>query len=217
VVDFRVFKQNIYKKIDILLNRCDSPHRNHTVGVYYPADSGKCLRRTFFKYKFGASSDMKGRAKGRILTSTILENLCLDVLQSMGYAIKVKISKRVGEIEIRGEVDAINSEEVVEVKTVTPTAMRKTPFKADLAQLNTYMWLADRQKGAIIYVKSDNPSIIHVCPARFNKDLLDTTITRIQALHEHLKNNKIPPKTDSPNACKNCMFKAICSYIDGLS
>lgn len=215
MVDIRELRKLVSKKINSLLDLPTQEH-NHTVGKYYPADAGKCLRRTFFKYKLNVSSEIKERAKGRILMSAILENMYLELLESLGYQTKVKVSKEVDGIEISGEVDAINDEEVIDIKTVTPTAINKIPFPADIAQLNTYLWITDRYSGSLIYVKSDNPSVFHVFPVTYSEKLANETIDRIKKLHQHLIEGTIPDKTENREVCKNCVFRNVCYYIDKI-
>lgn len=217
MVNERDLRRRVNRKVNDLLKDAGIVlDKKHTPGIYYPVDSGRCMRRTFFKYKLNVSNELKERAKGRILMSSLLERMYLSILEDMGYSTHVKLSRIVDGIEIRGEADAMNDEEIIELKTVTPTAINKIPFKSDIVQLNIYLWMASRPKGYLLYIKSDNPSIYHLIPVIYTKEVVDTYIDKIKKLHEHIMTNKIPPKIEDTSVCRNCVFRQICEKIDQL-
>jgi hypothetical protein len=100
VVSYQALRRNIASKINHLYAEAQGDEEHvYTIGRYYPADAGKCMRRTFFKYATGAVDPMKLSAKGRNVMSLVVERMYLDVLEKMGYKSHVKISRKWGNLE----------------------------------------------------------------------------------------------------------------------
>lgn len=214
MLDQKLLYKKVRKKVTDLWSLANSEeHHDHTIGRYYPSDAGKCMRKTYFKYVLNTNSDMRIVAKGRIIMSQIVENMYLEILQSIGYETKKRVEKRHGDFVIAGEVDAMSDDEVIDVKTVTPTSINNIPFSKDIAQLNTYLWLTDLQYGWLLYVKSDNPAIYKIYPVHYSPKMMSITLSRISQLHQYLVNNIIPPKTEDQSVCRNCMFRKLCERI----
>ena len=203
----------VKKKISELWHASSDTEHTHVIGKYYPSDAGKCIRRTFFKYKLGMNSDIKLAAKGRILMSYVVENMYLQLLEEMGYHTKVKVSKAYQGIVVSGEVDAMGQDDIIDVKTVTPTAINEIPFPADIAQINTYLWITGKKIGYLLYVKSDNPAIFKIFEIHYSSKMIETTLQRLLQLHKYLTSDVVPPKTKDTYLCKNCVFKKLCSRI----
>jgi len=214
VLDDRKLYKQVKAKILDLWRDTNSGEHTHVVGKYYPSDAGKCMRRTFLKYKLNVSTDGKLVAKGRIIMSHVIENMYMDILAQMGYQTKVGVSKSHNGILISGEVDALGKDDVIDVKSVTPTALDKTPFPSDIAQLNTYLWITGRPVGYLLYVKSDNPAIFKIVKVHYSQHMMEKTLERIHRLHYYISNDIIPPKVKDPEVCKRCIFRKICSGIE---
>ena len=217
MVNERDLYRRVIKLIRELTRREQESNDNpYTPGIYYATDAGRCMRQVFFKYKLGITNDINDKGRGRILMSEIVERLFLEVLEDMGYQTHVKFEKDYNDIKVRGEVDAVNDTEVIEIKTVTPTAIHDIPFLKDIKQLNTYLWLADRQKGVLLYIKSDNPTIFRIFNYNFSEEMLQETLDHIYKIHTHIINNVIPPMTKFKKYCKTCAFREICDKIKEL-
>lgn len=216
-----VKEKELYKRVirrirELTYREQDDSNNRYTPGIYYPTDAGRCMRQVFFKYKLGITNDISDKGRGRILMSEIVEKIYTEILEEMGYRIHEKFEKEFENIKIRGEVDAVNEDEVVEIKTVTPTSINDVPFVRDIKQLNMYLWLADKENGTLIYVKSDNPSIFKMYHIHFNEQKLLESLRYLQKIHEYIIGNKIPPRTKNKRLCKTCTFREICTKIEEL-
>jgi len=210
---YRVMRRKINELFDDIVKYDGTVHKGH----YHANDAGKCLRSTFFKYVVDSSPTTRTIARGRILVSMMLEAIALDALKELGYDTKVHFTKKIDDdIYISGEVDAINEREVVEIKTVTPTAIQYLPFTKDFYQINTYLWLSGRKHGTIIYLKSDNPAKYYTYQVQFREDKLQETFNYFRELHKYVTTNTIPPKTSNVELCKVCVFRKLCQRIDSV-
>lgn len=216
-----VNERELYKKVigfirELTTREQELNDKPYTPGIYYATDAGRCMRQVFFKYKLGITNDINDKGRGRILMSQIIEKIYLDVLEEMGYETHKKFEKKYNDIVVRGEVDAVNDKEVIEIKSVTPTAMHDIPFIKDIKQLNTYLWLADKQKGVLIYVKSDNPTIFRIFNYNFSQSMLEESLDHLYKIHEYISSNVLPPPTKVKKFCRTCAFREICDKITEL-
>ena len=187
------------------LNEDKIPDEN----VFYPNNIGTCMRYNYYRHFI--LPDLHIRAKGRIMMSSIVERMFLDVLKEHGYEVQVPFRKTIdGDIVISGRVDAINSSHVIEIKTITPPMFDKVPIRPHKYQLNTYLWLSDRPYGYLVYFKSDNPAIYRYFKYRFDRDLHNKLMDWVRELHRYIQQRQLPPPSIS-NYCKTCPFKKLCA------
>ena len=69
-----------------------------------------------------------------------------------GYECEIKKEIKIDDFVIVGKVDAINSEEILEIKTTNPLKRKllTEPKRWHTEQLKWYLWLFDRPKGTIV-------------------------------------------------------------------
>jgi len=131
---------------------------------------------------------------GKFEMGTLLHEAYCARLKNQGYEIEKEVYKTYENYLLIGKVDAINEEEVIEIKT------GKNPQLIYLMQLGIYMNMCNRQKGKLIMIANN----IREFP--LNEPLSDSAILA-------LIKNESRPKWGWE--CKKCRKRLICPYISG--
>ena len=176
--------------------------------VIHVSEAIQCLRKSWYSRKFGDRElkfldDRKKVILGLGLsTHLVLEN----VLREMGYEVEKEVSKKIGDITLTGTVDAINSEHVLELKTIN--RIPDNPLQHHVLQLNTYLGLTDLKKGYIVYICKRDGSI-KVFEIEFNENLFNIVVERANELYASLVKNIEPPRDIGFN-CSYCEWRERC-------
>lgn len=131
---------------------------------------------------------------GRFRMGELVHEAYCSRLKKNGYEVEKDVYKVYGDYLLLGRVDAINEEEVVEIKT------GKNPQVIWLMQLGIYMNMCERERGRLVMIASN----IKEFP--LYEPLSD------QAILALIKNERRPKWGWE---CKKCRKRSSCPYISG--
>lgn len=129
---------------------------------------------------------------GEFLAGTLVHEAYSLRLKENGYEVNKLVYKVFGDVLLIGRVDAINDEEVVEIKT------GKNPNLLWMLQLGIYMNLARRDTGRLVMIFDD------VREYRLDEPLSDDAIVAL------IKDERRPKWRWE---CQKCRRKSSCPYI----
>lgn len=166
--------------------------------IYYVSDLIYCPLKRRFRLRFPYLSFVFEPVA--VLGELVHKGL-QGMLSSRGYEIEYEVAKRVpldnGEATVKGRVDALSSEEVIEIKTSRGPA-EKLPYPHHLLQVRLYMELTGRSKGVLIYLSSDKILEYRVDPGE----------PVLEKLLRETADASVAPRWEWE--CKNCVFSRIC-------
>lgn len=120
---------------------------------------------------------------------------------------EVRVEKEYRGVKIRGRVDRILGDAVLEFKTASRVPL--SPLDHHVDQLQLYLWLTGRRRGFIVYVSkvSGEVRVFEVVKDEERiSELLDRALTLSKSLREGIR-----PKPESGWLCKFCEYKHGCS------
>ena len=108
-----------------------------------------------------------------------------------------EFSKQLGDYIVRGRVDVITEDEVIEIKTGMDHRDTK-PSEHHLQQVRLYMWLTGKQKGRIVYVTYGKLAEYEVTDACSDDEVA------------YMIDNWLSPRYEWE--CDYCQFKNLCPH-----
>jgi len=168
--------------------------------VVYVTEVSQCLRRAWFQRVMGgAPSD---------------ESVVLMIMgDDVHYLMREMVAVGEGEVRcektlengviIRGRVDRIIGDAVVEFKTCA--AIPKQPYDHHVDQVQLYMWLLGKKKAYVVCVSKINGK---VKAFKVEPDLkrVEELLERSRLLSKHLREGTIPEKEEG-KLCNYCEYK----------
>lgn len=152
----------------------------------------QCKQKAEYNKKFPFIFTIEPRL---ILGEIVHEGLEAILMNEFGYDIEVEVYKQLENYTLSGRIDALNNEEVVEIKYAADVKDSR-PYEHHVLQLRIYMWLADRERGRLIYITPNK--------------ILEFTIENRARTDEILMliDNWQSPRYEWE--CKYCQFVRIC-------
>lgn len=125
-----------------------------------------------------------------------------NVLKDYGFQVEVEIKRDIKvdneKYTVKGRVDAVNQDIIVEIKTARTDA--SIPHEHHLMQLQIYLNLLNRNNGVLIYVTPD----------RIAEIMIKRELISIENLVKETVENTIHPRWDWE--CKYCIYSKMCPY-----
>ncbi|MCX6815240.1 MAG: PD-(D/E)XK nuclease family protein [Candidatus Aenigmarchaeota archaeon] len=209
------------KMIDNHLKRENRPKG---IGRYYPSEIGTCLRKIWYSYKF--PQDIQPELLKVFEVGNIMHDFVVKVLKSEKNP-EVELLKsefpfqhQLNDFIISGRIDNLilvkmaNKSVLVEVKSTGNVDMVTKPAPHNAMQLQLYMHLLDIHDGILLYVDKRNlKSKVYTVP--YNEEEAKKILERFQALHDHLKEDKLPdPESRADQEklwmCRLCEYREKC-------
>ncbi len=118
-------------------------------------------------------------------------------------------AKKHGDVEIRGRVDRILGDTIIEFKT-TADLPRKGPAARlrHVDQLQLYFWLTGLSRGILVYISRLTGRVKSFAVYR-DEERISTLLERATIYAKHLREGTIPDAEEGP-LCKYCPFRQDC-------
>jgi len=199
-------------------------HKPKQVGRYYPSEIGKCLRKTWYSYKYPKEVEpelLKIFEVGNIMHGFVVEVLRSEKnkdVQLLSYEFPFKIDLE--DFVISGRVDDLllvktsGKNVLVEVKSTKSLEFINKPSKEHEMQLQFYMHATGVHDGVVLYVDKNNLQS-KLFEVKFNEEEGEEIVKRFRGLHACLKSNELPlPEakqfSDMNWMCRYCEYKDRC-------
>lgn len=120
---------------------------------------------------------------------------------------EVRVEREYRGVKIRGRVDRILGDAILEFKTASRVPL--SPLNHHVDQLQLYLWLTGKEKGFVVYVSKVNGDVRAFEVVRDEErisELLDRALTLSKCLKEGVR-----PKAEPGWLCKFCEYKNKCS------
>jgi len=120
---------------------------------------------------------------------------------------EVRVEKEYKGVRIRGRVDRILGDAVLEFKTASRVPL--SPLDHHVDQLQLYLWLTGKERGFVVYVSKVNGDVKAFEVVRDEErvsELLDRALILSKCLKEGVR-----PKPEPGWLCKFCEFRNKCS------
>lgn len=167
--------------------------------VVYVTDLVSCSQKRVFRQKY---PELTFRFDPIALLGILVHRGLEELLKEYGFQSEVEVVREVKVNDknyiIKGRVDALNEDCVVEIKTARSDI--GLPHEHHIGQLQIYLNLLNRNKGVLIYITPDRIVEFPVEKEEINMNEL---------LKETLENSKHPRWEWE---CRYCMFAKICPY-----
>ncbi len=189
---------------DIIDNFLEEESRPKKIGVYFPSESGMCMRRSYYSYVLPKPTDrtaLRIFALGNNLHSFIAEALKASDIFSLveeEKPLKIKYEDSDTVFYIYGRMDDYvvtkdtKKKIIIEAKSVSDINKVNEPEPKHIMQLMLYLGAEKVDYGLLVYADKKNLSI-----RQFKIDYDDKTynkvISRFKDLDYHLKKNILPP------------------------
>lgn len=180
----------------------DKSHKNEK-GKYYVSELVVgCLKKSYLSKIEPAKIT---RTQLRYFSiGTIFHNFIEELFKD--FDSEVKFEKKFDDFLVKGRIDLMNKEYIVEIKTCSKVVLR--PREEHLAQLNFYLGMAERKKGMLVYINKNNFEIYQF-EFSFNKLKFQENILFFKKLHGYLEKKEIP-QTKPIFSCFSCPYHSIC-------
>ncbi len=218
---------------EIIMSELRRAQRRHSrvLGEYWPSQIYSCLRKQY--YSFYGDEVFGDDALRNFEAGNAYHDLIARTLQKWGNTTGARVQTEVPiriphrdhpEIVFSGRADDIILIEkerrrfILEVKTTTNLVQKlrdnNIPRREHLAQLNLYLRAYPYSSGILMYV--DRATLkTHQFDLEFEQHIYDETMKRVAALHNYLKESRLPPpeakESGSVWMCRYCSFLGLCS------
>ncbi|MFH0830177.1 MAG: PD-(D/E)XK nuclease family protein [Candidatus Aenigmatarchaeota archaeon] len=212
----------------LIENHLTREFKPKTVGRYYPSEIGKCLRETWYSYKFPLPTPLD-----RLMifeAGNIMHHFVAEVMRSdKNPQVKLLESELPFKISIRdfiisGRIDdlllvvADNRRLLVEVKSTSRIDLTNEPQPQHMVQLQLYLHaLKDSHQvsdGILLYVEKNTlqSKAFHV---KYDERLAAEALDRFSKLHNFIAANSLPfpearIRDDLSWMCRKCDFRERC-------
>jgi len=189
------------------------------IGIYYPSEVGKCLRKIWYSYKY--PMEVKPELRKIFKMGEILHDFIAEVLSSektpgvelLGVEVPVKMEMK--DFVVSGRVDDLmlikesGKEILVEVKSTKDVDRVKKPGEHHEAQIQFYMYAKGIHDGMLVYVDRRDLRTKSF-PIPYDEEKAKEVMERFKKLHHHLTNDT-PPE---PEAKKVLWMNWMCKYCE---
>jgi len=86
---------------------------------------------------------------------------------------------------------------------------KKHWLQAYPTQINLYLYFTNKEKGVLLFKNKQSGQYKEIW-IDFDWELADRILKRVEALNNHIKNNTLPEKLNTPALCSECPFAHIC-------
>ena len=160
-----------------------------------------CLRQAFFN-RIMLREKGVGIAysilRGRFFHEVVSRNLPIGITERNPRTKVKRLETSYEEIELRGRADIVAGSYVIDLKTSDRAP--KEPLKEHINQIQLYMFLYEKNKGALVYLTKDG--LVHFVIER-DENLIQRLIEKAKALSKALRENRLPDGEVGP-WCKWC-------------
>ena len=195
----------------ILQSRGKSSWHKPQVGVYHSSTVGeRCLRKSYFSHLY------EEKIGEKTLFLFEVGNIFHRYIQSFfpkgntekKIKVPIKIKKPSQQWVIIGKVDLIESDILVELKTVD-TLAKALPFPSHLDQMECYLrGIPEAKEGTLIYIQKKDFEMASF-PVKRNDERWKKIVVRISKLHKFLENKEVPESFKS-GICRYCVHSWRC-------
>ena len=165
-----------------------------------------CPRKEFFSYFYRPAQLVKS---DEALAGEYIHKLIQEHLRQYGYEIEKQVIHELKDnFKLVGRIDAINSDHLIEIKTVK----RFVDFNVDywFMQINTYMHLAGVKRAKLLVVERPTGQIF-MKEIEYDKEKAEGVLSLAEQVVDAIKSMdfSILPKCNDYR-CKHCEFNIIC-------
>lgn len=168
-----------------------------------------CLRGEFFNYFFQPSQQVQS---DEVLAGKLIHLVIQNKLSKNGYNIECRIEYDLDSPwKLVGRVDAMNNEEIIEIKTTKRFIDFNVPYWFD--QINTYMHITGVSKGKLIVIERPTGRIFQK-EVEYNEESANKIIDLANSLIKAIESkdvSKLPIFNDF--RCKYCYYSWLCSKL----
>ena len=173
----------------------------------------QCLRKSWFSRKFGDVEKLShlSDTKCVILALGILAHRELARrLEPLGFSCEVDLEYRVRDgLILCGRPDAVGENCVLEFKTVS--SIPPNPYEHHYLQINTYLYMAGKQYGYLIYI-SKRDGVIKVFDVYRSEEYWRYVLTRAEKYQRYLVEDVCPP-AEVHYLCQYCEWWLLCHRL----
>lgn len=179
--------------------------------VIHVSEVAGCLRKAYYYRTLNLPVPPD---KVVILTiGGLIHRVIQPELTELGYTCEAELRADMGPFTLVGHADALNTEHVIELKSVT--RMPREPYTHHLLQANAYAVMAEVPHFAVAYI-SKAGGYVRTTFHRADQGLFDLLASRACELYEALRARK-PPKPEPSKLCRWCSAYPICRGLRRLS
>lgn len=220
------FKTTDIDVADIIDNFLEEESRPKTVGVYFPSESGMCMRRSYYTYLLPRPTDkaaLRIFALGNNVHSFIAEALKSSDIFSLveeERPLKISYEDKDTSFKVYGRIDDYvvtkdtGKKIIIEAKSVGDINRVDEPEPKHVMQLMLYLGAEEADYGLLVYADKKNLSIRQF-RVDYDDDVYKKIVGRFKELDSHLREKRLPPAEfyfDSKKAwgCKYCPYFSEC-------
>lgn len=208
----------------------DPPRTRQEKVLYFSEIGSSCLRQLWYKYHMGnVAEPLEASTKIKFFYGDLLEDLLLSVVSAAGYEVKDQqktVETTIGDWRVRGRIDAIINDVLVDVKSTTKQgqkkfddALDKDPFGYK-AQLGGYAHVLGMDKAGFLTIQKELGHInfypistkdIQEWPTTASKAIkaVEGSVDSLEQL-EPVKQSETSPNLKLCTTCSYCSYKAQC-------
>ena len=207
---------------DIIDNFLEEESRPKKVGVYFPSESGMCIRRSYYSYVSPKPTDrtaLRIFALGNNVHSFIAQALKSSDVFSLveeEKPLKIKYEDSDTTFYVYGRIDDYvvtkdtGKKIIIEAKSVGDVNKVNEPETKHIMQLMLYLGAEKVDYGLLVYADKKNLSIRQF-RVDYDDKVYSKVMSRLKDLDYHLRNNLLPPAEyyfDSKKVweCKYCPY-----------
>jgi len=138
----------IKKYLDLMLEERRKHLTNRNPKIIWVSELVACKEKFLFTRIYPEVFTFEPRM---ILEQIVHKGVQEFLRDNFDYNVEVEATKVVDKYLINGRIDALNDEEVVEIKYVQDI-FQNEPYEHHVMQTGLYMWLTDRERGTIVYI-----------------------------------------------------------------
>ena len=161
-------------------------------------EASGCLRSAYLDRKEPAERTHKQ------MMSKIIEKGALSILEK---PVEGQIDAG-SNVKLVGRADRVE-DDVVMIFRSTPEELPEMPYAEHFMQLNTYLYMFNKEEGVIIYFDKEGNEMEFIVPK--SEKLLNETFRRARILNTLLRNNVLPALEPSER-CMTCPYSEKCYY-----
>ncbi len=167
-------------------------------GVYWVTDLVRCPLKRIYEERYPELTAGDIYSPSSILGSLVHWGLESFLQEQLGAAVEVEEERKIGEIRIKGRIDAVictgSSRVGVEIKTAMSDV--NLPMEHHMLQCKIYNWLFNLDKTILVYITPDR-----TCEYIVEEKLRDEEVSALAV------EDKAPRW---PWECMYCPYKVIC-------
>ena len=184
----------------------EEEHNPDDVGpeTVFVTEITQCLRKSYFQRKYGFRP--AGEKAVILMLGSALHYIVQKYSDYDGKLVEVPVKAEFEGVELKGRVDLLLDDSVVELKTVIKVPDSVLEHHRD--QLLLYMFMSGRERGYVVYVGKKDGAV-EAYEVQNDPERLKTLLSRAKKLSQHLMNNEKPDPEPSW-LCRFCEYRRIC-------